>query len=304
LRRGLHLGALGDLRARCAREGLNLVLPVDCARFDAAASARGGLTLDAWWPGARAAVVIGDGGPAFFRGFTGRRADDAHAHPDDHDHDHDHRTPGGAAPAAPEPVAATGPLDAFTTARVLAIARAALGEAPGRWRVVFPFGPADGEPALPFQHLGMAAGLPAPGPLGLQIHPTYGPWWAYRAALLSRLPFADATGGDGAPADEPLPDACAACTGPCRSACPAGAVTRAGFVFEPCRARRLAEGSPCAHACVARQACPVGVGHAYGAPQIAFHMEASLVSLRRGRAALPARQPAGSGGAPTARRGP
>ena len=297
MRRGLHLGALGDLRARCAGEGLNLVLPVDCARFDAAASARGGLTLDAWWPGARAAVVIGDGGPAFFRGFTGRRADHAQ------DQDQDHRpTPGEAAPLAPEPLAATGPLDAFTTARVLAIARAALGEAPGRWRVVFPFGPADGEPALPFQHLGMAAGLPAPGPLGLQIHPTYGPWWAYRAALLSRLPFADATGGG--VAAEPPPDACAACAGPCRSACPAGAVTSAGFVFEPCRARRLAEGSSCAHACVARLACPVGVGHAYGAPQIAFHMEASLVSLRRSRAAVPAHPPAGSGGAPTTRQGP
>jgi epoxyqueuosine reductase len=271
-----HLGALGDLRARCAREGLNLVLPVECARFDAAASARGGATLDAWWPGVRAAVVIGDGGPAFFQGFTGRR--DAQPQP------HLHPMPGGGASAALEPLAAaTGPLDAFTTARVLAIARAALGDAPGTWRVVFPFGRGDGEPALPFQHLGMAAGLPAPGPLGLQIHPTYGPWWAYRAALLSRLPVADAATGSLVP--EPLSDACATCAGPCRSACPAAAVLSAGFVFAPCRARRLAEGSSCAHACVARLACPVGGGYAYGTSQIAFHMEASLVSLRRSRAA-------------------
>lgn len=264
---------LARLRQGCRVEGLNLVLPVDGARFDAAARGRGAPTLADCWPGARAAVVIADGGPTFFNRFVESRAQAR-----------------GQGPLSGAPPA-TDPLDAFTTVRIDEIGRSVLGAAaPIGWRAFFPF--AKSGPVLPFQQLGMAAGLPAPGPLGLQIHPTFGPWWAYRAVLLvtSSLPEALGTPGGASGAREPSEpsddssdsfDSCGPCSKPCVTACPAGAVTGAGFVFAACSERRLAESSPCARSCPARAACPVGAEARYAPAQIAFHMDASLVSVRR-----------------------
>jgi hypothetical protein len=305
---GEPLDWLARLRERCRAQGLNLVLPVDVARFDAEALRRGGVTLAECWAtkgatmGATmgAAIVIADGGPGFFEGFSRASA-----------------ASGGRDPSAR---GASDPLDGFTVARVRDIAGEVFDDPAGAsWRVLFPF--AQEPPVLPFQQLGMAAGLPAPGPLGLQIHPTYGPWWAYRALLLSAqsLPEpakARVPSGRGGPSLQmkaerrppifsPLPagrgkgqgegptawaasslshttsDPCGSCARPCVEACPAGAVAATGFDFVPCSARRLAEGSPCARTCVARLACPVGTAERYGVAQLAFHMDASLVSLRR-----------------------
>ena len=44
---------------------------------------------------------------------------------------------------------------------------------------------------LPFQRLGRAAGLPPPGPLGVQVHPRFGPWWAYRALVALAVPVGE-----------------------------------------------------------------------------------------------------------------
>ena len=97
----------------------------------------------------------------------------------------DVRTFLAGAPEAPDGL--PNPLDRFTRAAITAARRAALGH-PGRARLLFPF--TDSVPALPFQRLGRAAGLGAPGPLGLQIHPSYGPWWAYRG-LIALVPTGD-----------------------------------------------------------------------------------------------------------------
>jgi hypothetical protein len=286
---------LARLRERCRAHGLNLVLPVDVARFDAEALRRGGVRLADCWPAVGAAVVIADGGPGFFEAFA--RASPASAERD------------RSARSAPDP------LDGFTVARVREIASEVFDDPAGTsWRVLFPF--AHEPPVLPFQQLGMAAGLPAPGPLGLQIHPTYGPWWAYRALLLSAQPLPESAKmpvpvardhpsrqpkaerrtqiSSPRPAEREGPtslaeswpthstaDPCASCPKPCVEACPAGAVTATGFAFVPCSARRLAHGSACARMCFARMACPVGTAERYGVAQLAFHMDASLVSLRR-----------------------
>jgi hypothetical protein len=279
-----------------------MVLPVDVARFDAEALRRGGTTLAECWANVDegAAVVIADGGPGFFDAFARDSAASAKRDP--------------SARIAPDP------LDRFTVACVRDIASEIFDDPAGAsWRVLFPF--AQEPPVLPFQQLGRAAGLPAPGPLGLQIHPTYGPWWAYRALLLSAQPLPEAAkarvpvarGGPSLqmkaerrpPSSSPRPaergegqgegptssagsssshttsDPCGSCARPCVEACPAGAVATSGFDFVPCSARRLAEGSSCAHTCVARAACPVGTDERYGVAQLAFHMDASLVSLRR-----------------------
>jgi len=139
----------------------------------------------------------------------------------------------------------------------------ALGPLAVAHRVAFPF---DGRPLIPFQRIGRAAGLGGPGPLGLQIHPRFGPWWAYRALIVLDRPLPSA----------PAPgDGCAGCSAPCVAACPAGAVARSGFDVAACHARRLVA-EPCRLSCAARIACVRGPEHRYRDAELAFHMRASM----------------------------
>jgi len=196
-------------------------------------------------PGAASALVVGSGGPAFFEGFA-------------------------RAPQASD--GQRDPLDRYTRAVVEAATRAVLGPLGVAHVVCFPFvdtpfgGGRGGARPIPFQRVGRAAGLGGPGPLGLQIHPTYGPWWAYRALVVVdvALPPARAPG-----------DGCAGCAAPCVAACPASAVQRGGFVVAACHARRLVA-EPCRLSCAARIACVRGPEHRYADAELAFHMAASL----------------------------
>ena len=131
-------------------------------------------------------------------------------------------------------------------------------------------------PVLPFQRLGRAAGLGAPGPLGLQIHPRFGPWWAYRAliAVAADADIVDDIIG-GAVDDPPRGDLCVGCPAPCVAACPAGAVRLGGFSIAACHARRLTAPA-CRLSCDARIRCVVGTEHRYSDEQLAFHMAASM----------------------------
>jgi epoxyqueuosine reductase len=218
-------------------------LPLDAAAFDAAcAPVAPALTLASLLPGAAGALVVGSGGPAFFGGF--RRA-----------------------PAATD--GRRDPLDRYTRAAVDEATRAALAPLGVAHVVCYPFvGERAGAAAtpIPFQRVGRAAGLGGPGPLGLQIHPVYGPWWAYRALIVvdGTLPPAPALG-----------DACAGCPAPCVDACPAAAVQRGGFVVAACQARRLVA-EPCRLSCAARIACVRGPEHRYTDDELAFHMAASM----------------------------
>ena len=160
------------------------------------------LTLDRLLRGARAAVIIGSGGPTFFDQFA------------------------AAAPEAAD--GAPNPLDRYTKRVAEAAAAAALAPLAVAHTVYFPFDGA--EPLIPFQRLGRAAGLGGPGPLGLQIHPVFGPWWAYRALVAVDREL---------PGRPPIGDGCAGCDAPCVGACPAQAVARAGFAVAACHARRL-----------------------------------------------------------------
>ena len=155
------------------------------------------------------------------------------------------------------------PLDRYTARTAAAAVSAALIGSGARHAIAHPF---DVDPIIPFQRLGRAAGLGAPGPLALQIHPEFGPWWAYRALVIldRRLPTAAAPG-----------DACAGCPAPCVAACPAGAVAVGGFDVRACHARRLS--APACHdSCAARLACIRGPQHRYRDEQLAFHMRASM----------------------------
>jgi len=122
--------------------------------------------------------------------------------------------------------------------------------------------------------LGRLAGWAHPTPLGLGMHPEHGLWVGYRGALLLDARFAErGLGGDESP--------CASCEGqPCVAACPVGAVQPGGVELVTCFGQRLAE-TPCATACGARLACPVGDQSRYGAEQIAHHHEAANRLYRR-----------------------
>jgi len=157
------------------------------------------LRLRSLHAGATHALVIGNGGREMFTQFR-------------------------AAPEARD--GQRHPLDRFTRAAVSAAVSESLAAAgAGSHRLFFPF--TDSLPALPFQRLGRAAGLGGPGPLGLQIHPVFGPWWAYRGLVALALP---AEAGSMLAASPPeIGDGCAGCAAPCVAACPGGAVRTEGF---------------------------------------------------------------------------
>jgi hypothetical protein len=211
-------------------------MPLDAAAFDAAcAPVAPSLNLASLLPGARAALVVGSGGRAFFDGFTRAAAD---ARPD--------------------------PLDRYTRACVQRAAQAALDPLGVAHVELFPF--VDETVVVPFQRLGRAAGLGGPSPLGLQVHPVHGAWWAYRALVVLDAEL---------PSGPPLGDGCAGCPAPCVAACPASAVQRGGFSVPACHAHRLAA-EPCRLSCAARHACIRGPEHRYSDEQLAFHMAASM----------------------------
>ncbi len=226
-----------------AAVGLRVALPIPAAVFDSAAAP---VRLSDLLSGARTAVIIGDGGPGFFRGFL----------------------------AAGGPDGAPHPLDRYTRTTLAAVARGALAPLGLPHALVFPFsGGGVAGPPLPFQRLGRAAGMGPPGPLGIQVHPVYGPWWAYRglialdvAAEAVALPAAAPRSGDG----------CAGCDAPCVAACPAGAVRTAGLHYLACASERLAPASACRTSCAARIRCVRGPEHRYSDAQLEFHMTASF----------------------------
>jgi hypothetical protein len=161
---------------------------------------------------------------------------------------------------APHDDGAPNPLDRWTRAVVDPIA-ARFGARPA-----YPFGGSN----LPFQRWALRAGGVHPSPLGLLVSPDFGLWHAYRAALIfaERRPL---------PPPDPRPSPCEACADrPCLAACPVGAFDGTRYDVGSCAGFLAStEGDACLEGgCRARDACPVGRGHRYPAPQLRFHMRA------------------------------
>ncbi|HUF44805.1 MAG TPA: hypothetical protein VMN43_05640 [Aestuariivirgaceae bacterium] len=129
-------------------------------------------------------------------------------------------------------------------------------------------------PPLPFPTWARRANAGHASPLGLNVHPRYGLWQAYRALLTfaRRLPLAPAELG---------PHPCHSCADrPCLTACPVGAFKDPGYDVEAC-ARHIGshDGEEClSGGCLARRACPVGRAYAYEPRQARFHMTAFLAA--------------------------
>lgn len=190
---------------------------------------------------ARAVLLVGNGGAAYWRHFSRWRARLA------------------------EPVA--NPLDTWSR---LAIGRAA--EAVGAL-VAMP----NDRPYPPFQQWAKRAEGLKPSPLGLMMHPRFGLWHAYRGALLLdvEIPIQALRKLNQVAADPIHP--CDLCIGkPCLNACPVSAYSTDGFAYQACLAHvRGPNGAACRDGgCLARNACPEAAEWRYPAEVQAFHQRA------------------------------
>lgn len=137
--------------------------------------------------------------------------------------------------------------------------------------------PFDMSPPWPFLTWARRAGAGHVSPLGLNIHPTYGLWHAYRAALLFPVVF-------DLPTHKAGPSPCDTCVDkPCLSACPVKAFNGTQYDVPACAGHlRTPEGETCmTRGCLARHACPVGQGFAYAPAQAQFHMRAFLAAREK-----------------------
>jgi epoxyqueuosine reductase len=234
------------VRDAAAPFGLNLVAAIPADRYDASAGAamRAG-SID---PNCRSIVILGNGGGDFWRAFT----------------DHAARHPGW--------MERENPLDDFTRLTIdshvsPALLAAGIGCAP-----VFPF---VGGSTLDFMRLGRLAGVAGPSIIGVLAHPAFGPWIAFRAALLLD---ADADQPGEAAGFDPCPS-CS--TRDCVAACPAGAVTfAAGWDIPRCLTHRVEAEAQCAPRCHARVECVIGREHRYSQDELAYHQERALRAMR------------------------
>jgi hypothetical protein len=161
------------------------------------------------------------------------------------------------------------PLDTWLRPRIEGAADA-VGAHP-----VFPNG---GPPFVPIQDWAARAEPVYRSPIGIMIHPDFGLWHVYRAALL----FADRID---LPPRDARPSPCDTCVKkPCLSVCPADAFLPDRFDAPACVSHvESVAGTNCRErGCLARRACPVGREFLYGGDQQEFHTAAMLAAVKRG----------------------
>jgi hypothetical protein len=216
-------------------------------------------------PAVRAIIVIANGGSAFWQAFK------AHTMP----------RPGWDR--------RENPLDDFTRKTVAERIMPVLSAADVAGTPVYPF-VTDG-PTLHFMELGKLAGLAGPSIVGVVVNPVYGPWIAFRAAILIDCVI-DAPGM--ALGFDPCPSCIARS---CVAACPARAVSAdAGWDIPTCLTHRVEHEAECAPRCGARAACVLGPEHRYPEDELRYHQMRALRVMRpyyethlRNRRADPAR---------------
>jgi epoxyqueuosine reductase len=238
---------LDTIRAAAAKRGLNLVAATPADRYDAAVKPE--YQVGAIVPGARSIIVIGNGGGAFWQAFK-RHADEN-----------------------PDWMARDNPLDDFTRIVVEREVAPALARSGLSHTIVYPF--MSKGPTLNFMEAGKAAGLGGPSILGVVVHPVYGPWIAFRAAILLDALI-------DAPGEAYRFDPCPSCIPrTCISACPADAVSLSkGWDIPKCLTHRVEVEADCAPRCHARAGCVLGPEHRYPDDELAYHQMRALRSMR------------------------
>jgi ferredoxin len=129
-------------------------------------------------------------------------------------------------------------------------------------KAVFPFG---GPPYHPFYQWALRTGQVWDSPVRLLVHAKQGLMVSFRGALALKEAV------DLPPA---APRPCDGCPAPCLTACPASALTGAGYDVPACHAfLDLPEGANCmTGGCLVRRACPVSQTYARMPEQSAYHM--------------------------------
>ena len=138
--------------------------------------------------------------------------------------------------------------------------------------------PNDGPPFVPVQDWAARAEPVYRSPIGIMIHPEFGLWHVYRAALLFRDRIE-------LPSRLAAPSPCDTCVKkPCLTVCPADAFRPDSFDARACSSHvESAAGINCRErGCLARRACPVGRDYLYEQDQQAFHTTAMLAAVKSG----------------------
>ncbi len=243
---------LSEIRRAGARHGLNLVAAIPADHYDRAVAPA--MRTDPFDPAearakARSIVVIGNGGGDFWRGFV----------------EFAERNPGWRDRA--------NPLDDFTREIIERDIVPVVRESGARCRTVYPF--IGGGPTLNFIELAKLSGLGGPSIIGVVVHPVYGPWIAFRAALIVDVDLnspGEALGFDPCPGCVPRS---------CIPACPANAVAfPAGWDIPKCLTHRVEVESDCTPRCHARAGCVLGPEHRYPADELAYHQRRALGAMR------------------------
>ncbi len=243
----LLTSTLDKIRRAALPHGLNLVAAIPVARYDAVVKEVS--RASAIDPTARSIVVIGNGGGALWEALKSHAA----------------KNPGWWN--------RENPLDDFTREVVERDLATPLRASGLRCTTVYPF--MNNSATLSFIELGKVAGICGPSILGVTVHPLYGPWIAFRAALLLDEEL-DSPGG--ALGFDPCPT-CTART--CIPACPAGAVSvESGWNIPKCLTHRVEVEPDCTPRCHARANCVLGPNHRYPADELAYHQMRALRSMR------------------------
>ena len=166
------------------------------------------------------------------------------------------------------------PLDSWLMPKIAAVA-ASTG--------AHPLFPNEGPPFVAIQDWARRAEPVHRSPIGLMIHPLFGLWHVYRAALC----FAEHLE---LPPRDDIASPCETCeTKPCLKVCPADAFGPTSFDAEACLAHvEGIDGGACREGgCMARRACPVGREYLYPRPAQAFHTAAFMRAASRRFGAAP-----------------
>ncbi len=238
---------LDKIRRAGAPHGLNLVAATPVELYDAAVKEIS--RASAIDPQSRSIVVIGNGGGALWNALKLHAA---------RNHGWWQRE---------------NPLDDFTREVVERDLATPIRAAGARCTTVYPF--MNGGRTLSFIELGKVAGVAGPSILGVTVHPVYGPWIAFRAALLLDEQL-------DSPGDAQGFDPCPRCVvRSCIPACPAGAVSiDSGWDIPKCLTHRVEVEADCIPRCHARANCVIGPEHRYPDDELAYHQMRALRSMR------------------------
>ena len=129
-------------------------------------------------------------------------------------------------------------------------------------KALFPFG---GPPFQPFYQWALRSGRVWSSPVRLLVHADQGLMVSFRGALALK---------EAMDLPPPLSRPCDTCAQPCLTACPAEALTGAGYDVPAChRFLDRPEGTVCtAGGCLVRRTCPVSQTYARMPEQSAYHM--------------------------------